>query len=76
MTLEYNIDDIRIYKSNILTREDYQRVSPQLDTHLGTGQWSVDMEDSDRVLRIVKPGINEKELLHLLSGFGIQCSEL
>ena len=69
-------DDILVFKTNIKTAPDQQRVKALFDEFPAIRQWNVDTDDVDCVLRVVTEDVNAKEIIRLLTETGYQCQEL
>lgn len=70
------MNNIFIFKTNIQTEEDQERVSVLLDAHDQIDSWSVDKEDIDCVLRIVSDRITAEEIIFHINQVGYNCTEL
>ncbi|MBN9482255.1 MAG: hypothetical protein BGO70_16905 [Bacteroidetes bacterium 43-93] len=68
--------DIHVFKTNIDTETDSQIVGEVLNTHEDVMHWSVDLNDVDRVLRIVTCSLHQSDIISLINQQGYQCSEL
>ena len=66
-----------ILKTNLRTRQHVGQVQHVLNAHPGIGQWTVDTEDRDKVLRLeaAKP-LTEIDIIQLLACSGVCCEEL
>ncbi|UKN01081.1 hypothetical protein K6119_15225 [Paracrocinitomix mangrovi] len=68
---------ILVFKTNINTSVDLEMVDAYLSDHTLIDDWSVDIEDIDKVLRVVSSShLIADEINHLINGLGYQCSEL
>ncbi|MEN7549934.1 hypothetical protein AAG747_18560 [Rapidithrix thailandica] len=47
-----------------------------LDHLPGVIEWNTDLEDCDRILRVVSEGANLNEVIHSIKALGYQCEEL
>lgn len=70
------MNNIFIFKTNIQTEEDQERVSVLLDANDQIDSWSVDKEDIDCVLRIISDRITAEEIIFLINQAGYNCAEL
>lgn len=67
---------ILIFKTNLLNNKDVNLVAEELTALAGAGNWTVDITDEDKVLRLqVKRDITET-LKHLLANHGFTCEIL
>lgn len=70
------IQYIHVFKTNIDTETDTKIVGELLDTHEHVIQWSVDISDVDRVLRVVTSELQQSDIISLINQQGYHCSEL
>ena len=73
-----NIDTnhILIFKTNIRTPADKLVVKDVLDDHRQIEKWTIDLDDIDRVLRIVSRTLCCRDIIQLVRQQGYQCAEL
>jgi len=74
--MKTNIDHIFIFKSNIKTDMDVYVIKTYLDIHPCIEQWNIDMDEEDRILRIVSSTLNEKNITDLICKCGYSCEAL
>ena len=74
MTID--LSNIFIFKTNIQTEFDKLRIKNVLDASLKVLKWNIDMDDADRVLRIVSDSLKPEQIISLLDYVGFECSEL
>jgi hypothetical protein len=70
------IYNILVFKTNIKTQEDKEKIAPLLMSMPQIYRWSVDCEDCDCVLRIETEGIAEEQIIETVQQAGFQCEEL
>lgn len=71
-----DINEILVFKTNIKTDDDKQKVAKVLDALPQTNRWTVDCEDCDCVLRIEAEGISEQQITELIQQAGFDCKAL
>jgi hypothetical protein len=71
-----NFNHILIFKTNIQTEYDKQRVQPILDAHDTIQQWNIDLQDVDCVLRIVSETLTPEQIISVIKHQGFECAEL
>ena len=72
-----NLKTIHVYKTNLNSMEDVTALRPILDRHSDIVQWTIDLEDVDKVLRIIaKDSATEKNFQLLLTSLGFECNPL
>lgn len=67
---------ILIFRTNIRTQEDKLAIKPALDDNRQIEKWTIDLDDIDRVLRIVSSTLCCPDIIHLVTQQGYQCTEL
>ncbi|ASZ14765.1 hypothetical protein KTO58_26895 [Chitinophaga pendula] len=68
--------EVLIFKTNLHCTYAVKNVAPLLDTDQRIIRWSVDCEDTDKVLRIVTNGLQVNDVITLLTNAGYHCEEL
>jgi len=74
MTID--LSNILIFKTNIQTEFDKLRIKNVLDASQKVLKWNIDMDDADRVLRIVSDSLRPDQIISVLEYVGFECSEL
>jgi hypothetical protein len=74
MTID--LSNIFIFKTNIQTEFDKLRIKNVLDASQKVLKWNIDMDDADRVLRIVSDSLRPEQIISVLDYVGFECSEL
>jgi len=68
--------EILVFKTNLVDETHIAAVHEHLNVHPQIHQWNVDVEDCDKVLRIVSSGIKAKEVEKIVGGVGYYCKEI
>ena len=68
--------DVLVFRTSVSMMHQVEQLSVRLDKIVGKGQWSFDLEDCDRVLRVVGSSSQKRLLVALLSEHGHHCAEL
>ncbi len=69
--------DLFIFKTNLNSDYKIFRLRKALSDRTLIKKWSVDLEDVDKVLKvIVNKGIEQLEVIAMLENQGIHCEEL
>lgn len=71
-----NKKNILLFKTNILTAADRHILQPVLDSHPHIAKWSVDLDDDDRVLRIISSTLTCNHVADMIRLHGYTCEEL
>ncbi|MEP6646703.1 MAG: hypothetical protein ABJC12_06415 [Saprospiraceae bacterium] len=71
-----NTDEILIFKTNVKSAPDQQRLKQLFDSNPAINQWNVDSDDVDCVLRIVTHEVKAADIIRLLTETGYLCQEL
>lgn len=67
---------VLVFKTNITQSHEKERVGSWLTGIPHVTDWSVDVEDIDRVLRVVSHHPCHQEIINTVTGLGYECSEL
>lgn len=62
-----------IFVSNINTEYDVNRVKPVLNNNQAIINWSIDLSDEEKVLRVVTNEFQQHELISLVNECGYEC---
>jgi hypothetical protein len=68
--------EILVFKTNLSDSKRINDVESLLDIHPHIIKWNVDLEDCDKVLRIVSRNIAGAEIENILLNAGYYCEEL
>jgi len=68
--------DIIILKTNIKSKRDFMSVKNSLKYNYEINECTVDLEDRDKVLRVIGNDLDEAEIVSVVSGLGFKCEEL
>ncbi|MBO9151480.1 hypothetical protein ACFOTA_04625 [Chitinophaga sp. GCM10012297] len=67
---------IGIFKTNIVTLQDKNRVIDAVAGRFATTTCTLDLEDCDKVLRVVCQQLEEDHVISFVCSLGFQCSVL
>lgn len=67
---------LHIFKTNITTVEQIKKVDLSLSTNKKVKKWNIDIEDSDKVLKIETSPLEINDVLISLKPFNIYCEAL
>lgn len=67
---------IGIFKTNIASKRDRNYVLKAIQQHFDVGPCNVDIEDCDKVLRIVDLKVTEDRMIAFVKEQGFQCEIL
>jgi hypothetical protein len=76
MKANTHINEILLFKTNIKTDEDKQKVAILLDSLPQIARWTVDCEDCDCVLRIEAKDLSIQQIIVTVQQIGFECAEL
>ncbi len=71
-----NLTHILVFRTNINTEADKLKVAEVFTGYNTVEDWNVDMDDIDRVLRIVSYEPCAEEIIKQINKIGYQCQEL
>jgi hypothetical protein len=75
-TTTIDLSNILIFKTNIQTEFDKLRIKNVLDASHKVLKWNIDMDDVDRVLRVVSDSLTPEQIIFVLDYVGFECAEL
>lgn len=67
---------IFVFKTSVNKKRDVKLLSPFLDAQFEAHNWNFDLEDCDKILRIVSKTEISLLVIALLEKKGFQCEEL
>jgi hypothetical protein len=67
---------IGIFRTNIVTQHDKKRVIGEIEANFSVMACSIDIEDCDRVLRIVSQQVMEDAIMTFVKRLGYHCDLL
>ena len=67
---------ILVFKTSLQTKADCRRLAPLLDSQAGIDQWTVDLTDCDKVLRIVSRGTGATPIETIVRSIGFVSCDL
>ena len=67
---------IYVFKTNVKTKAQINRLRPHLDHILSSGEWNFDLEDCDKILRVDSPQNIAMPLIQLLETNDFLCEEI
>lgn len=68
--------DILILKTSISTKNDFTEIDNYLSTHFRVDECTVDLDDRDKVLRVIGSNLDLNEVISKVNSLGIECTEL
>jgi hypothetical protein len=68
--------DVLIFTTNVTEPEEVSDVMPLLTAVPSIKEWNFDLEDCDRILRVVSDDISPRFIEILLQNAGFSCMEL
>ncbi len=68
--------EILVFKTNVTSRKKVSMLAPLLTSFPTISQWSFDLEDRDKVLRVESAETNPGLVESLLIAAGFNCREL
>lgn len=67
---------ILVFKTNLNNNTRIKKIMPILNLHPGIYEWNVDLQDCDKILRVVTNSKHPVEVEKIISNAGYQCEEL
>lgn len=68
--------EIIILKTNINSREEFKLVKNDLKNSYRINECTIDLEDIDKVVRVIGENINTNEVVKGITRLGYNCEEL
>jgi hypothetical protein len=68
--------DLLIFKTNINSKDDFLKVRSDLFKSYNINECTVDLEDSDKVLRIAGYNLIQNDITSHINSSGFYCEEL
>lgn len=68
--------EILVFKTSVLYHHQVEGLQAKLDEVSGAGNWNFDLEDCDKVLRVVSFNASTQDVIHLIQKEGFFCEEL
>lgn len=76
MVMTENQTQVLVFKTSAWTEQEKYRIGEALHGLQQIKEWSVDMEDVDRVLRVVSRDADKELIILKLKSVGLDCCEL
>lgn len=68
--------EMLILKTNINSKIDFKNVRSTLNNSYKINECTVDLEDRDKVLRVVGDKLNMEDIISRVKGLGYYCEDL
>ncbi|HQW84078.1 MAG TPA: copper chaperone [Ferruginibacter sp.] len=68
--------EILVFKTNLNNTSHINKVKPALNRHPFIKDWNVDLQDCDKILRVVTDNIASNEIEKIILNTGYECKEL
>lgn len=65
-----------VFRTNISDKREVEYISESLETISGITEWSVDLEDWERVLRVEGTGIESRQIISILRSLDVEVQEM
>jgi len=67
---------ISIFRTSVASSDDLNKLTPYLNALMEDLRWTIDLFDSDRILR-VKSSVNKNnEIISVVNGLGFDCENM
>jgi hypothetical protein len=67
---------ISIFKTNVSTNHDLKKLKPYLNSLMEDLKWTIDLFDSDRILRVDSSMNKNREITSVVNSLGFVCINL
>ncbi len=68
--------EVLVFKTNVQAEEQVSKIKPVLSGVKLISDWNFDLDDCDRILRVVVSGLHPRFIESLLEMCGFYCREL
>lgn len=76
MNLTKTETECLVFRTNLQTKTDVKRIADVMNTHSGILEWSVDLEDWEKVLRVVGTSISSRQIISILRSLNVNIQEI
>ncbi|MBL7864854.1 MAG: hypothetical protein JNK10_08270 [Cyclobacteriaceae bacterium] len=66
----------QVFITSVTSEAEVRKLAPGLNLLAGQGHWNFDLDDCDRILRVVSTSVEPARVIQLLADSGFQCEEL
>ena len=67
---------VYVFKTSVKYKKQIKQIAKELNKISQIQEWNFDLEDCDKILRIVARNLNSMLICNLLNSLGIDCNEL
>lgn len=67
---------VLVFRTNVRYKKDVKKIASELNLHPMISKWNVDLDDDDRILRIVSKENNAAVFVAIVENAGFSCEEL
>jgi hypothetical protein len=67
---------ISIFRTTVASMEDLNKLAPFLNALMEDLKWTIDLFDSDKILRVKSQVNKNEEIISVVSGLGFDCENL
>lgn len=64
-----------VFKTNLQNAFEVEKIKV-LDNIKGIVHWNMDLEDCDKILRVVATGVRPERIIQVMGGLNFSCEEL
>jgi hypothetical protein len=67
---------ISIFRTSVDSSDDLNKLKPYLNALMEDLRWTIDLFDSDKILRVKSTVNKNKEIISIVNGLGFDCENL
>jgi hypothetical protein len=67
---------ISIFRTSVDSSDDLNKLKPYLNALMEDLRWTIDLFDSDKILRVKSTVNKNKEIISIINGLGFDCENL
>ncbi len=76
--MNHNTEEMEclVFRTNIRDKKEVKLISKSIENIPGIAEWSVDLEDWEKVLRVVGTGIEAGQIISKLRSLNVEIQEM
>jgi hypothetical protein len=71
-----NVMEVLVFKTNANSTDDFLKINDHLSHSFNLQDCSIDLDDHDKVLRVVSDSISTGDVIKQLNNLGFLCQEM
>lgn len=71
-----SITECFVFRTSLIDKRDVEQISDVMNAHPDIEDWSVDIENWEKVLRVESSGVGANDIKLMLRSRGFYCTEM